>query len=193
LPARFGADIRTPPVSPGFRARSSAGEHLVDIEGVTGSIPVAPTIQSRQTADFGADFKEAVSVGISAHFIPPCRSLVAAAVSRADFGVPVSAFKNSVPRAAGLRRAWAVWQPGIMAVMGAKKRHFETGRNYCGFKPSASNCWLHSDGASRNRSTPMPRGSRPSTAALTRSGARKASEMVRLTWRKLHFCRAAIC
>src|SRR4051812_4478154 len=26
------------------RARSSAGEHLVDIEGVTGSIPVAPTI-----------------------------------------------------------------------------------------------------------------------------------------------------
>ena len=25
-------------------ARSSAGEHLVDIEGVTGSIPVAPTI-----------------------------------------------------------------------------------------------------------------------------------------------------
>ena len=25
------------------RARSSAGEHLVDIEGVTGSIPVVPT------------------------------------------------------------------------------------------------------------------------------------------------------
>jgi hypothetical protein len=44
LPARLGADIRTPPVIEGFRARSSAGEHLVDIEGVTGSIPVAPTI-----------------------------------------------------------------------------------------------------------------------------------------------------
>ena len=29
--------------------RSSAGEHLVDIEGVTGSIPVAPTIQSPRT------------------------------------------------------------------------------------------------------------------------------------------------
>ena len=28
------------------RARSSAGEHLVDIEGVTGSIPVVPTIKS---------------------------------------------------------------------------------------------------------------------------------------------------
>ena len=37
-----------------FRARSSAGEHLVDIEGVTGSIPVAPTIQSSQTPNPGA-------------------------------------------------------------------------------------------------------------------------------------------
>jgi hypothetical protein len=33
----------------------------------------------------------------------------------------------------------------------------------------------------------MPLGRRPSTAALTRSGARKASEMVMLTWRTLHF------
>jgi hypothetical protein len=54
-------------------------------------------------------------------------------------------------------------------------------RNYCGFNPRASNCWLHSGGASRSRSTPMPRGSRPSTAALTRSGARNASETVMLT------------
>ena len=37
----------------------------------------------------------------------------------------------------------------------------------------------------------MPRGNRPSTAALTRSGARKASEMVMLTWRTLHFCNLA--
>ena len=47
-------------------------------------------------------------------------------------------------------------------------------RNYCGFNPSASNCRLHSAGASRSRSTPMPRGKRPSTAALTRSGAPRA-------------------
>lgn len=34
-------------------ARSSAGEHLVDIEGVTGSIPVVPTIKtSRETLGF---------------------------------------------------------------------------------------------------------------------------------------------
>jgi hypothetical protein len=39
----------------------------------------------------------------------------------------------------------------------------------------------HSAGASRSRSTPMPRGKRPSTAALMRSGARNASEMVILT------------
>lgn len=30
-----------------FRAYSSAGEHFVDIEGVTGSIPVTPTIPKR--------------------------------------------------------------------------------------------------------------------------------------------------
>ena len=42
-------------------------------------------------------------------------------------------------------------------------------RSYRGFNPRASNCWLHSAGASRNRSTPMPRGKRPSTAARTRS------------------------
>src|SRR5258706_3906091 len=39
----------------------------------------------------------------------------------------------------------------------------------------------------------MPRGKRPSTAALTRSGARNASEMVILTCRTLHFWRVAIC
>jgi hypothetical protein len=37
---------------------SSAGEHFVDIEGVTGSIPVTPTISSkrilRQGVSFGA-------------------------------------------------------------------------------------------------------------------------------------------
>ena len=35
----------------------------------------------------------------------------------------------------------------------------------------------------------MPRGRRPSTAALTRLGARKASEIVMLTCRMLHFSR----
>jgi hypothetical protein len=34
---------------------------------------------------------------------------------------------------------------------------------------------------------PMPRGRRPSTAALTRLGAKKASEMVILTCRTLRF------
>ena len=39
----------------------------------------------------------------------------------------------------------------------------------------------------------MPRGSRPSTAAFTSSGARNASEIVILTCRMLHLSRAAIC
>ena len=33
---------------------SSAGEHFVDIEGVTGSIPVTPTILIRVLSDRGA-------------------------------------------------------------------------------------------------------------------------------------------
>src|SRR5215211_346479 len=50
-----------------------------------------------------------------------------------------------------------------------------------GARPSIRYCRDHSVGASRRRATPIPRGRRPSTAALTRSGARKASEIVRLT------------
>ena len=53
--------------------------------GVTGSIPVVPTIQSFRTADFQADLKRAVSVGIFAGIVPLFRSLVTLAVSQADF------------------------------------------------------------------------------------------------------------
>src|SRR5438552_1188962 len=53
-------------------------------------------------------------------------------------------------------------------------------------KPSIAYWRDHSAGASRRRVTPMPRGSRPSTAAFTRSGARNASEIVILTCRMLH-------
>jgi hypothetical protein len=62
--------------------------------------------------------------------------------------------------------------------------------SHSGLRPSASNCRLHSLGGSRSRSMLMPRGRRPSTAALTTLGARKASEMVILTCRTLHFSRA---
>jgi hypothetical protein len=40
---------------------------------------------------------------------------------------------------------------------------------------------------------PMPRGNRPSMAAFTSVGERKASEIVMLTCRMLHFSRVAIC
>ena len=55
-------------------------------------------------------------------------------------------------------------------------------------------CWRdHSAGASRRRAMPMPRGNRPSMAAFTSVGERKASEIVMLTCRTLHFSRVAIC
>ena len=38
--------------------------------------------------------------------------------------------------------------------------------NYSGLSPSALNCRLHSVGGSRSRSTPMPRGRRPSNSKL---------------------------
>src|SRR6478735_10977060 len=97
---------------------------------------------------------------------------------------PVSAFKNSVPGGA-IPPANTLGVRGNIGVLGSgRKRHAVT---YLGFSPRASNCWCHSAGASRSRSTPRPRGKRPSTAALTRSGARNASEIVILTWRTLHF------
>src|SRR5262249_12120555 len=54
------AAIRTPTQPPHIRARSSAGEHYLDMVGVTGSIPVVPTINtplkqgvSATSSDFG--------------------------------------------------------------------------------------------------------------------------------------------
>ena len=60
-------------------------------------------------------------------------------------------------------------------------------------RPSMA-CWRdHSAGASRRRAMPMPLGNRPSIAAFTSAAERKASEIVMLTCRTLHFSRAAIC
>ena len=53
------------------------------------------------------------------------------------------------------------------------------------FRPSAWCCRGHSAGMSQRRVTPIPRGSRPSRAALTRAGERKASEIVIVTFRGL--------
>jgi hypothetical protein len=64
--------------------------------------------------------------------------------------------------------------------------------SYCAGSPSIW-CWRdHSAGRSARRTTPMPCGSRPSIAALMRSGARKASEIVMLTLRTLQPSRVAM-
>ena len=148
--------------------------------GVGSSVPSVSTIQSSQTTDLRAGSKDAVSVGIFAGIIPLVRSLVTLAVSQADFSPPSLHPKIPFP-AAGFPRpipfsSWEYWESWE-----AKTAVSSRARDYCGFSPRASNCWLHSAGASRSRSTPMPRGKRPSTAARTRSGARNASEMVMLT------------
>ena len=52
---------------------SSAGEHFVDIEGVTGSIPVTPTISSKiilkQRVSFGAFLLSGLCVVISSNIV----------------------------------------------------------------------------------------------------------------------------
>jgi hypothetical protein len=59
-------------------------------------------------------------------------------------------------------------------------------------RPSIRRCRDHSGGPSQSRMTPIPRGKRPSVAALTRSGARNASEIDMFTCRTLHCSRVAI-
>jgi hypothetical protein len=69
---------------------------------------------------------------------------------------------------------------------------FEYVRDYCAGRPSIWYWRDHSAGKPVRRATPMPWGSLPSMAALTRSGARKASEIVMLIFRALHRSRFAM-
>jgi hypothetical protein len=63
---------------------------------------------------------------------------------------------------------------------------------HCAGRPSIWCCRHHSTGKSVRRATPMPCGSRPSMAALTRAGARNASEIVILIFRALQRSRLAM-
>ena len=65
-------------------------------------------------------------------------------------------------------------------------------RSYCAGSPSTWCCRDHPGGRSQRRATPIPCRSRPSTAALTRSGAKNASEIVMLTLRALQPSRSAM-
>jgi len=154
--------------------------------GAASSVQIISTIQSQQTADSQPESKQAVSAGMFAGIVPHFRSPVTFAVSEAGLSLPSLHPKIPFP-AVGLRRAQAARELGNLGSFSAYNGPFEFGPYYRGFNPRDSNCWLHSAGASRSRSTPIPRGKRPSTAARTRSGARNASEIVMLTWRTLHF------
>jgi hypothetical protein len=151
---------------------------LIRIE--TGSYQTAhTTIQSFQTADLRVGSKEAVSAGIFAGHSALSLSGDTCGLSGRFLASRLCIQKFRSPRQGFLGQY--LLAAGNMGVLGGQNRRFEPGRDYRGFSPRASNCWLHSAGASRSRSTPMPRGSRPSTAARTRSGARNASEIVMLT------------
>ncbi len=87
---------------------------------------VSTTIQFFRTADFQADSKRAVSVGIFAGIVPLFRSLVTLAVSQADFSLPslhpkipfpTAGFRRPIPFGAA-REYWESW---------GKKRRFEPG------------------------------------------------------------------
>jgi len=97
------------------------------------------------------------------------------------FRASVSAAKNPVP---GAEKVWwrelrlgAVAAGSVLRLKTVNVRKWNQGWA----RPSRSNCSDHSAGASRKVATPMPRGSRPSTAALTRAGAMNAIDIVMLT------------
>src|SRR5215470_5708725 len=108
------------------------------------------------------------------------------------FRTSVSAAKNPVP---GAEKVW--WRElrleAVAAGCALRLKSVNVNKWDQGWaRPSRSICGDHSAGASRKVATPMPRGSRPSTAALTRAGAMNAIDIVMLTWRTLHFWRAAM-
>ena len=98
-----------------------------------------------------------------------------------QFRTLVSAAKNPVP---GAEKLW--WRElrleavAAGCALGLKSVNVKKW-NQGWARPSRSNCSDHSAGASRKVATPMPRGSRPSTAALTRAGAMNAIDIVMLT------------
>src|SRR5438034_7139314 len=118
---------------------------------------------------------------------PPPRSPMRTDVSRSLTDSPqfagVSAGSNADVRSlplAEVARA-SILAAGLWALQTRSWRATELAHEDCEVqidKPSIAYWRNHSAGASRRRVTPMPRGSRPSTAAFTRSGARNASEIV---------------
>jgi hypothetical protein len=93
----------------------------------------------------------------------PLLSLREFVVSGGDFGGPVSAVRNPVPDGQGSTGFCRTRSQDLAELAKA----VIAGLRYCcGFNPSASNCRLHSAGASRSRSILMPRGRRPSTAVV---------------------------
>ena len=110
------------------------------------------TIQAYETANPCGDSGWAVSVGI---FARVSSALLVSESFRPILAPCLRIQKFRSPRGRP-STAETVRNLGILEDLGGTAS--SPIRNYCGFNPRASNCLLHSAGASRNRSTPMPRG-----------------------------------
>jgi len=154
-------------------------------EGVTGSIPMTPTIQSPQTARFRYAQNRAFLRGSRATYFSDFGLCGRSPALAAVFGALSPHPKNPVPAAGFGTKSVRTCSRNSAFCAAVIQGSLVRRGNYSELSPSASNCRLHSVGGFTSRSMPMPRGRRPSTAALTRLGARKASEMAILTCRTL--------
>ena len=105
----------------------------------------------------------------------PVIGLLSSASSR-DYGPMIAAFRKSLGEAGFVEAQnvkiecrWADEQYDRLPTLATDLIRRQVSVIVAATTPAALNCRLHSAGASRSRSTPMPRGKRPSTAALTRS------------------------
>jgi len=94
--------------------------------GAASSNHTISTIQFFRTADFHADSKRAVSVGIFTGIIPRFRVSGDTCGLSGRFWPPVSACKNFVPRGR-VSTANTFQQLGILGVLGGQNRCFEPG------------------------------------------------------------------
>jgi len=95
------------------------------------------------------------------------------AIARKSRSVAGDTPSAAVRRTSFSRATSALIGTGAYAIQRTKTRHNASPSIWC--------CRDHTTGASNRRAAPMPCGNRPSTAAVTRLGARKAREIVMVT------------
>ena len=103
--------------------------------------------------------------------------MCASLLSGLDFSYSIDALSRGPTLAPYLASVATIFAPSRRAVRRSWRRSIQ---GLCQ-SPSMCHCRDHSIGASIRRVTPIPRGSRPCIAAVTRSGARNESEIIIMT------------